>query len=623
MAIQSTVIYSTPVGAYTLYLVLNEESADIVTNTSIVSWRLGMTRTSANRFNQYRCGYAVYINGSRVAYLERNNPNYYIGFNSGVYDITIANGTSAVVHNADGTLNMPVSASLDIVRDSYSPGPMSLAGSWDLSTIPRTSKLSVSNGTLGVEQTLDLTRHSTGYKDTITYSCGNVLGTIATLSSDTSFSFTPPLSLASQNTAGDAVQIKFTVTTYQSDGTSLVGTTSTTISAQIPTSVVPSCTVSIADTTGNFNQYGAYVQGQSVLQITTTPTIAYGSPIQSYLVSADGKSYNTAQVTSGSPISGSGTLTATAYVTDARGRTSPQASASFNVLPWSRPSVTVDAVRCNADGTENEMGDYAKVSFSANVSPVSNQNTSNYKVQYRPSGATAWTTVAMSDYDNAYIVSNASTIFEAASGSSFEVQVVARDDFSESKAYGEIPIAFRIFNAAPGGHDLAVGRMSTDGAGFEVDMDATFYGNVTMSAEAISTLALSLMPVGYIYTSRNAASPAELFGGTWERIKDTFILAAGDIYEANSTGGESTHTLTKAELPKERYKVGQDMSSLGVSATWYLTYFNQEESGGAQAAARISGVPMGDWAYTEYIGEGKAHNNMPPYLALYMWERVE
>lgn len=48
---------------------------------------------------------------------------------------------------------------------------------------------------------------------------------------------------------------------------------------------------------------------------------------------------------------------------------------------------------------------------------------------------------------------------------------------------------------------------------------------------------LSIYPVGSIYLSVNATSPAELFGGTWEQIKDTFLLASGDTYEAGSTGG--------------------------------------------------------------------------------------
>lgn len=58
-------------------------------------------------------------------------------------------------------------------------------------------------------------------------------------------------------------------------------------------------------------------------------------------------------------------------------------------------------------------------------------------------------------------------------------------------------------------------------------------------------------PVGSIYVSVNSTNPGTIFGGTWEQIKDRFILAAGDTYSAGSTGGSAdavipthTHTIT-------------------------------------------------------------------------------
>lgn len=67
--------------------------------------------------------------------------------------------------------------------------------------------------------------------------------------------------------------------------------------------------------------------------------------------------------------------------------------------------------------------------------------------------------------------------------------------------------------------------------------------------------------VGSIYMSVNSTSPASLFGGTWEQIKDRFLLAAGDTYANGSTGSVTT-------------------------------------------------------------GDSQPHNNMPPYLTVYMWKRV-
>ena len=64
---------------------------------------------------------------------------------------------------------------------------------------------------------------------------------------------------------------------------------------------------------------------------------------------------------------------------------------------------------------------------------------------------------------------------------------------------------------------------------------------------------LDAYPVGSIYMSVNSTSPASLFGGTWEQLKDRFLLGAGDTYTNGSTGGESTHTLTVDEMPSHTH----------------------------------------------------------------------
>lgn len=132
---------------------------------------------------------------------------------------------------------------------------------------------------------------------------------------------------------------------------------------------------------------------------------------------------------------------------------------------------------------------------------------------------------------------------------------------------------------------------------------------------------LDAYPIGSIYMSVNSTSPETLFGGTWEQLENRFLLGAGSDYTAGATGGEAEHTLIKAELPSEQYRVGMDMSSLGVQETWYLTYANASTPI-ADAGAKIFSSPNGEWAKTEPLGSGQAHNNMPPYLAVYMWKRT-
>lgn len=69
--------------------------------------------------------------------------------------------------------------------------------------------------------------------------------------------------------------------------------------------------------------------------------------------------------------------------------------------------------------------------------------------------------------------------------------------------------------------------------------------------DLVKTALLDLIhPVGTIYTSCGDTSPEILFGGTWERIEDMFLLAAGKKYKAGETGGEALHMLSVTEMPE-------------------------------------------------------------------------
>lgn len=115
-------------------------------------------------------------------------------------------------------------------------------------------------------------------------------------------------------------------------------------------------------------------------------------------------------------------------------------------------------------------------------------------------------------------------------------------------------------------------------------------------------------PVGAIYLSVLDANPAALFGGTWERIGGRFLLGADSTYAAGSTGGEAKHTLTVDEMPRHNHEI--DNLNASGSATPFMTVQAQDKRG------------FGGNVQTMYAGGGKAHNNMPPYLAVYMWQRI-
>ena len=123
---------------------------------------------------------------------------------------------------------------------------------------------------------------------------------------------------------------------------------------------------------------------------------------------------------------------------------------------------------------------------------------------------------------------------------------------------------------------------------------------------------LSIYPVGAIYMSVSSTSPASLFGGTWEQIQNRFLLAAGDTYAAGKTGGEATHTLTVEEMPAHSHSFTYPVSCNPTSE-------NQVNYNWGTETVRFQNTSTG----TENAGGGSAHNNMPPYLAVYVWKRTE
>ena len=70
-------------------------------------------------------------------------------------------------------------------------------------------------------------------------------------------------------------------------------------------------------------------------------------------------------------------------------------------------------------------------------------------------------------------------------------------------------------------------------------------------------------PIGYIYLSVSNVNPSTYFGGTWEQIKDVFLLSAGTTYAAGSTGGASTVTLTTSQIPSHTHGLNNHTHSVG------------------------------------------------------------
>lgn len=126
---------------------------------------------------------------------------------------------------------------------------------------------------------------------------------------------------------------------------------------------------------------------------------------------------------------------------------------------------------------------------------------------------------------------------------------------------------------------------------------------------------LEAYPIGSIYISTNATSPATLFGGNWDEIHGAFLFANSALHKAGEIGGEEEHVLKEKEIPVHYHDeyVGNDGGDGSVPEGYY---------GFTSIACTSKNTYWAKGSKTSEAGGGQAHNNMPPYLSVYMWERV-
>ena len=432
----------------------------VANNQSTISWTLEALGGSVSWYTDRTLN--VVIGGSTVFSKTAQHDRY-----KGV----IATGTKIITHDSNGDASFSISIEVACYWSS-----VNLRGSqtFTLTNIPRKSDLSVANGTLGTEQTLTVTRKSSSFKHTIVATCGSASTTICTKSSSTSISFTPPLSWASQNTTGTSVSVKYTITTY--NGNTEVGNNSYTKTCSIPSSVKPSVSISVTDANGYESKFGAMVKGWSKFNIVLTPQTSYGSPIASYRIDADGSTYNTSSATTG-VLKSSGTLTISANVTDKRGR-SGSASTTKSVLDYSAPIITLLKVnRCDSDGTENNMGEYVKVTFSGNITSLNSKNSAAWTLHYKKSTDSNYTPVNMAS-ETTYSFTNKTYIFAADTGLSYDVMLEVADYFTKTKMSTVASTAFTVIHFNAAGNAMAVGKVSEIEKLFDIGIDARFNGDV-------------------------------------------------------------------------------------------------------------------------------------------------
>ena len=654
-------------------LTLTQSSQSIEGNYSRVRilWTSTQTSDSWNGYTRTAYYYVSVNGGAETTY----SVNYTLPLNT---KKTIVDTTITVPHNSNGSGSIKVRTWMNT---EISAGVVQLNKTLTLTTIPRAAaidNLTCSSNYLDGTFTCKYTPKTNAFYNRMRVSIPNVvairsvnLGQKGASQQTQGFSFTSAelQSIYERYPNTATVSIGFVIETYSDSAySSKIGESAELKQTMsFPLSVVPTISnVSISEATeGIAAKFGAFVQNKSALAVGIAASGAYGSTIAKYETYIQAVPYRESSFTS-NIITASGSIGVVTTVTDSRGRTA-QISKSITVLEYSPPAInSFSAWRIKTDGVASDEGNRIAVKMNFTIASVNGKNDRTFDLKYRKSTDTEFTSFsngsASTEYDD---TRNFVTAPDISVDYAYVIRLEISDYFQTAAYEVQISTAFTIMDFRSTGKGMAIGKVSEKDA-LEVAMDSEFTGKLKLFApssdqadsgfvrmyRADGTLSAFLAtsdggdglnlhlysdgawsgtvkldkngnvyprgvsivdliyPDGAIYISANSADPSILFGGTWEQVKDRFLLAAGDVYSPGDTGGEAQHALTAAELPDH---------------THTFRYTGQSETIGVNAIKLHQAASN---QYNAYSGGqssncgGQAHNNMPPYLAVYIWKRT-
>lgn len=428
--------------------------------------------------------------------------------------VLLGSRTWTVTHASNGTLSTTISFSYSNGLSSagtYTTKKGSGSSSVTLNTIPRTSSFTLSSSSLnmGGSQTVKIAKASSSFTHTIQYTFGGTTATVVTKTGNESYSFTPPVSLASQVPSATSGTCTVKVTTYNGDTS--IGSASKTFTLKVPSSIVP--TVSVATTINNALG-GLAIAGKSTVKVTPTGSGNSGSSISSYTYSGGGLSGTGSSKTTGTLASGSHTFTVTAK--DSRGRTA-SASKSVTVYAYSAPTCTASAFRADSSGNANGSGTYVRLKLNWTLSNPNgaNVNTRNYQVHWKRSSSSSWTLLKEAQLSG---YSGSSTSWDAGGGwdtaVSYDIKFTVIDSYGSASATCSVSTISAILNIENAG--VGIGKLHERG---KLDVGGAIYTNSTFnSTNGARTMTLGAGSGTDVYI-KNSVSGGIL------RLEDSGILS--------------------------------------------------------------------------------------------------
>lgn len=594
-------------GSYNTYAKFSwsQSSQSVANNSTTITWKLvGCTANQYQWIHVY--GISVTINGTAQS----------VSWSGDMYNGTqMASGTVTIPHNADGTKTFSASASIHQYSTASSDW-YSGSGSWTLNQIARAATIS------------SAPNFNDEANPTITYN--NAAGTaVSTLQaciastdgqtiyvpyrdiSKTGTSYTFSLTESERNTlraacSGNSMNVRFYIKTA-------IGSTTLYDSVQKTLSIVNAnptfSNFTYSDTnstitaiTGN-NQY--LVQGKSTLQVQVSTankaTAKKSATMSSYQSSISGLTANgtysssaAVNMTFSSNAFTPGSQTLAVKAIDSRGN-STSVSKSVNVLAYAAPTISASATRAN--NFENNTTLHIEGAYSPlTISGTAKNTVSSVQYRYKQQSTStwgSWTNMSGLNVTSAGRYTTTNIVLSLDNSYAWDVQVKTVDRISTTTVSLVVSAGIAIF------------RIGTDGYVYnnekrlitidEAPLYSTHVGQVIMTT-----------------TFTTVAAVQAYYGGTWERWGQGRVPVSvdpndSDFNASNKTGGAKTVTLTLDQIPSHTHNV---YGRTGNTAAGSNCYQGRNWNGTAVTTD------------TGSAGGGQAHNNMPPYQAIYMYRRT-
>lgn len=598
----------------------------IENNTSTISWEVkGSGGDPANQYFTTVKERYVRVDDYSESY-DTTYQNTYVG--------TIAfSGTKVIKHNSDGTRTFSAEAGGAFFY--YGSYNTTGSGSWELPTIPRASKVSVSSSSFDVDNGIKIntTKYSSSFYDRLYITVNNTrIKTINNFSSGKVTFTTSELNAiyAAIPAPNTSAKFTFTLSTYSNSsystqiGSSSTATATGRLKIVLPTfsdfSYVDNNAATSALTSGNSTS-SVIVKGYSNLKVTISTlqkatANTRGATMSHYFVDGGRLPYSSTDSV-GYTRYGYTKSSISVVAVDSRGTSSQTITKTLNVIEYTPITKRDDY---SYSRSNNGVGSQVTLSFSGkwwndNFGVVPNTISATYK--YKRSTSSSYT--------------NGGSISLTKSGGSYSFNSLVKGDTSDngfdiSESYdiivtvtdklSSVDIAYTIHAGEPAiaiyKNKVALGAMYDESLG-----GTQIWGDCYHNGKSIIDL---IYPIGSVYLSVNSTNPKNLFGGTWEQLKDRFLLGAGNTYSSGGTGGSSSHTLTIEEMPKHTHTIYGEMGSMAELAftttgnyDWSANRYNMIPNGTTDSATSMKNTETGG---------GKSYSTMPPYLVVYMWKRT-